>query len=275
MNKSKIKLAKILIAFGVMVVTAVLATVAWFYFTLRPDLHKTMFQAMEYGSLKVSATEDGEDIGINGEIELDLDKKSGEMYPGASGSLTVWITSDTVDVTSFILTYVEAAPTTDSSVFERAQDISQRHILLFKQREVVSAKEILDDDGNPVKDEDGNQLYDYTYKYSDPLLPVGEYMDSDPVPPYRIFDNLEFEVPYKVTIYWVWPYDYAAYGEIGDYDYLFPQDGDQTFDDPDLGDNILSDAERYDYEDSFIGKVVENMRFKFFINGKRSIAGLE
>lgn len=270
MKKSKSKLAKIITAFAVMAVTAVLATVAWFYFTIRPDLDAGDFQAMEYGSLKVSATEDGEDIGTNGEIELDTDEQDDELYPGASGSMTVWITTDTVDVTSFIMTYVCAAPTADSAVLEKATDISQRHILLFKKREISSATEVFDEDGNILKDENGNQVYEYTYEYSDPLLPVGEYTDSDPVPAYRIFDNLEFEVPYKVEIYWVWPYDYEAYGEIGDYDYLFPPEEEDADDS-----SALSDAEKYDDEDSFIGKVVENMRFKFFINGRRSIAGLE
>lgn len=274
MYKNKIKLAKILTAFGVMAVTAVMATVAWFYFTVRPDLRDTLFQAAEYGSLKVSATKDGEDIGMNGEIELDIDKETGEMYPGASGSMTVWITTDTVDVTSFIMTYTEAAPEVDGEVLERAKDISERHILFFKNREATSQTAIVDKEGNPVLDEEGNPKYDYTYKYSDPLLPVGEYTDADPVPPYRIFDKLEFEVPYEVTIYWVWPYDYAAYGEIGDYEYLFPPEPTYTLS-PDEEGVIISDAEQYDVEDSYIGKVVEKLRFRFFINGKRSIEGLE
>lgn len=273
MNKNKIKLAKILIAFGVMSITAVLATVAWFYFTVRPDMKMRLFQAVEYGSLKVSATEDGEDIGLNGEIELDVDSYTGEFYPGASGSMTVWITTDTVDVNSFVMTYTEASPITDDSTFERAKDICQRHILLFKKRELLSATEVLDKDGVPVKDENGNAVYDYKYKYSDPLLPVGEYTDYDPVPPYRIFDNLEFEVPYKVTVYWIWPYDYKSYADYGSYDFLFPAVAEPTEAPEDAV--AVTDSERYDIEDSYIGKVVDKLRFKFFINGKRDITGLE
>ncbi len=273
MNKSNNKIAKLLVAFIVMVILAILATMAWFYFTLRPDMSDTLFRSIEYGSLKVSATEDGEDIGLNGEIELDVDKEKEKLYPGSSGSLTVWITNDADDINSFIMTYVEASPETDEEVFERAQDIAERHILLFKQRTVMSQTPIVDEEGNPVLDSEGNQTYNYTYAYSDPLLPVGEYTDADPVPPYRIFGELEFDVPKKVTLYWVWPYDYAEYGEIGDYNYLFPQNPEATAD-PE-GSEILSDAERYDVEDSYIGKVVNRLRFKFFINAKRGIAGLE
>ncbi len=269
MNKSNNKIAKLLVAFIVMVILAVLATVAWFYFTVRPDMNDTLFQTIEYGSLKVSATEYGEDIGLNGEIELDVDEDKGELYPGSSGSLTVWITNDSEDIKSFILTYVEAAPETDEEVFEKAKDICGRHILLFKNR---TKTEIVDSDGNPVLDDDGNPTYDYTYAYSDLLLPVGEYTDEDPVPEYRIFGELVIGVPKKVTLYWVWPYDYEEYGEIGDYDYLFPQDPEATADPEESG--ILSDEERYDVEDSYIGKVVNKLRFKFFINANRSIEGL-
>lgn len=273
MNKSKNKIAKLLVAFIVMVILAVFATIAWFYFTVRPDMNDTLFQTIEYGSLKVSATEDGEDIGLNGEIELDVDKEKEELYPGSSGSMTVWITNDSVDIDSFIMTYVEASPETDEEVFERAKDICERHILLFKKRTVTSQTAIVDADGNPVLDSEGNPTYNYTYEYSDPLLPVGEYTGADPIPPYRIFGQLEFDVPREVTLYWVWPYDYAEYGEIGDYEYLFPADTDISANPYES--EILSDSELYDVEDSYIGKVVDRMRFKFFINAKRDITGLE
>lgn len=270
MNKNKVKLAKILTAFLVMAVTAVLATMAWFFFTVRPDLDTGDFQTLEYGMLKLSATADGEDIGLNGEIVLDLDGENEMMYPGASGSMTVWITTDTPDVTSFIMTYVSAEPNADASLLEKARDISERHILFFLEREVVSETPVLDSDGNPVLDSEGNPKVEREYKYSKPFLPVGEYTDSDPVPEYRIFSELKNEVPHEVTLYWVWPYDYAEYGKFGDYNYLFPPDRVKTEEEENL-----TDAEIYDDEDSYIGKVVDTMRFKFFVNGKRSIDELK
>ncbi len=270
MTKNKIKLTKILVSFGIMVLTAIIATVAWFHFTVHPDLKMKEFQSMKQGSMKLSAEENGEDIGLNGEIELDIDNRMEELYPGSSGSLTVWITSSTSDIISYILTYTEPAPDTDPSVFEKAKDIIKRHILLFAEREVLSETPATDSAGNPVTDENGEQAYDYVYSYSTPLLPVGEYSESEDIPPYRIYGQLPMEVPQKVTIYWVWPYDYEDYGKYGDYGYLFPpaEEGAETEDDG------LTDAERYDDEDSFIGKVVNNMRFRFYVNGKRNILEL-
>lgn len=254
----------------VMVIIAIIATVAWFHFTLRPTMKTADVQALEYGTLKLSATEDGPDIGINGQIELDVDGSEGALYPGASGSLTVWITSDTSDIISYILTYTGAAPNTDESVYERAKDISERHILFFKNRELISETPAMDSDGNPLFDENGEQIMDCEYSYSDPLYPVGEYTENDEVPPYRIIGLLPFNVPQSVTVYWVWPYDYESYGEYGDYEFLFPPpaEGETAVDDG------LTDAERYDDEDSYIGKVVQDMRFQFYVNGKRSIVGL-
>lgn len=270
MTKSKIKILKIMVCLTVMVIVAVLATVAWFHFTLKPDMKTGEVQAVEYGSMKLSATEDGPDIGINGEIELNIDGSEDSLYPGLSGSLTVWITSDTTDIVSYILTYTGAAPNTDDSVFEKAKDISQRHILFFKNRTVESEDPVLDDEGNQVYDENGEPVIDYTYSYSDPLYPVGEYTEAEDVPPYRIVGLLPFNVPQSVTVYWVWPYDYASYGEYGDYDFLFPPPAEGEAAD----DDGLSSEERYDNEDSYIGKVVQDMRFKFYVNGKRSIVGL-
>ena len=271
MAKSKRKLFKILISLIVMVIVAVIATIAWFYFTLEPTLTVGDFQALEYGSLKLSATEDGPDIGMNGEIELDINGSNDELYPGSSGSLTVWITSDTADIVSYILTYTEAAPNTDESLYEAAKEISSRHILFFKTRTVESAEPVLDTNGNPVYDEDGEQVINYTYSYSDPLYPVGEYTENDELPAYKVFGALPFNTPTSVTVYWVWPYDYAEYGKYGSYEFLFPapEEGEEAIDDG------LTDEERYDSEDSFIGKVVQYMRFRFYVNGKRSIVGLE
>lgn len=267
MIKNKVKLLKILACMSVGVVIAILATMAWFYFTLEPDMKMGNVQALEYGSLKLSATENGEDIGINGEIELDVDNLEGSLYPGASGSLTVWITSDTTDIVSYILTYTSAEPNTDESVFDKAKDIANRHILFFKERTVLSEKAVVDSEGIPVVDENGEPVMEYTYSYSDPLYPVGEYTAEDPVPLYRSVGILPFNVPQEETIYWIWPYDYAQYGEYGDYNFLFPEGSEATL-------NSVAATELYDEEDSYIGKVVQDMRFKFYVNGKRSILGL-
>ncbi len=256
-----------------MTIVAVLATVAWFHFTLKPTMRTGDVQALEYGSMKLSATENGADIGINGEIEMSVDTSSdgyeNEFYPGASGSLTVWITSDAANIWSYILTYTSASPLTDESVFEKAKDICNRHILFFINREETGSSPAIGSHGNYIYDDDGKQVITYTYSYSNPLYPVGEYTSDDPVPQYRITGLLPYNTPTPVTVYWVWPYDYEDYGKYGDYKYLFPETEEENSEYAGL-----TNEERYDEEDSYLGRVVQDMRFQFYANGERGILNL-
>jgi phage gpG-like protein len=195
----------------VLLICIVAATVAWFTMSGTTKIKNLNLSAAEITDIEISLTKDGENIGSvisdnsnqnvesNADFEVSMpgfsnvydssgavvtNENSDIMAPGTYGSFTFWVRSVNENFTGCNV-YINQIFTTDivkeSSEYVELQNLLTGHILCFKTRE--------------------GEIENYTYSN---YISNGDYIlvDFDP-------DKDGTLEPQQVTIYWVWPYEYA------------------------------------------------------------------
>lgn len=146
---------------------------------------------------------------------------------------------------------------------DNLRKLVQGHILFFEKK-----VPLLDEDGEPITDKNGNELYEY----QDPLIKMadGTYALRSKEGELVFNETEHIGKEKKVTIYWYWPYEYADIPtelkqEIENetyqnqyYPYFFVASNNSSRD---------GLSQLYDYADTRIGTYVKSMQMHLKVDG--------